>query len=192
MKPLAFSLLGWVCALAGSAGLRAADLQTLIDRSPFSPPGMAVDASAPEPAGTLEFRGLVTDEAGTAYSLFDTSTNKGRWVRADDANGPLRVTGYDAANNVLDVEQNGRALRLSMKRATIQEGQAISAMASPAPSPTARPTTTTTLASRRTADAQHLKAVAEEVQNRRKLRQAALAKARASGQPVPAAISPGS
>lgn len=192
MKPFAFSLLGWVCALAGSAGLRAADLQTLIDRSPFSPSGMAVDASAPEPAGTLEFRGLVTDEAGTAYSLFDTSTNKGRWVRADDANGPLRVTGYDAANNVLDVEQNGRALRLSMKRATIQEGQAISAMASPAPSATARPTTTTTLASRRTADAQRLKAVAEEVQNRRKLRQAALAKARASGQPVPAAISPGS
>lgn len=192
MKPIvAFSLFGWTGIFAGAEGLRAADLQNLIDRSPFSPPGQAVDENAAAPAETLEFRGVVTDETGTAYSLFDTSTNKGRWVRAGDATSSVRVTGFDAANNLLDIEQNGRALRLAMKRATIQAGQAVAAMA------TAQVNTAPAISGvsgRRavSADRERLKAVAEAVDARRKARQAAAAKARAATQPAGAPVQPGS
>lgn len=176
MKPLAFKTFGLACLLCTSAGaLRAVDLQTLVDRSPFAPPGQGTDnAGAAEPQGTLEFRGVVTDEAGTAYSIFDTSTNKGRWVRADDSNSPVQVKGFDAANNTLEIEQNGRPVKLSLKRATIQAGQAVTAMIPSAPPPQvpgANPGEARRADSG--ADARRLEAVAAEVRRRRALRNAA-------------------
>lgn len=178
MKPLAFKTAGLVCLLCASAGLvRAVDLQTLVDRSPFAPPGQGPDtAGAAEPQGTLEFRGMVTDEAGTAYSIFDTSTNKGRWVRSDDTNSPVQVKGFDAANNTLEVEQNGRSVKLSLKRATIQAGQAVNAMIPSAPPPQIPGNPANQGEARKsdgTADARRLEAVAAEVRRRRALRNAA-------------------
>ncbi len=71
---------------------------------------------------------MATDAEGTAYSIFDTTTNKGRWVRAEDSNSPVQIKGFDPANNTLEIEQDGRALRLALKRAVIQSGQSVSAM----------------------------------------------------------------
>ena len=181
MKPLSLSAFGFACVLAGVATARAVDLQTLVERSPFSPPASGVDVSgATEPQGTLEFRGMVTDAAGTAYSLFDTATNKGRWVRADDADAALRIKDFDAANNTLEIEQNGRPVRLSLKRSTIQAGQslavmnaaptaagAVSAPGGPRVERLGRPRANAVQAP---ADPARLKALAEALRERRKLR----------------------
>ena len=129
MKPFAPKALGFFCLLASTGALHAVDLQNLVDRSPFSPASQSADGTGvAEPQGTWEFRGMATDAEGTAYSIFDTTTNKGRWVRAEDSNSPVQIKGFDPANNTLEIEQDGRALRLALKRAVIQSGQSVSAM----------------------------------------------------------------
>lgn len=188
MKPLVRNVFGLLAALAVSFPAGAAvDLQTLVDRSPFAPPGQQAETAAPAEQATLEFRGVVTDDGGTSYSIFDTTTNKGRWVRAEDENSPIRVKGYDAANGLLEVEQNGRPVKLTLKRATIQAGQPVAAMAA-APAPVVNgPVNPGEV--RRTeggADARRLEAVAAEVRRRRALRNASRAQ---QGQP-PAAPAP--
>ena len=190
MKPLALQLFGAACAFAVGAGVArgAVDLQNLVDRSPFAPPGHGAEVAPPPEQATLEFRGMVTDESGTAYSVFDTSTNKGRWVRADDPNSPIRVRGFDAENATLEVEQNGRLQKLTLKRATIQAGQPITAMVpNVAPVPGApRPNGGGEVRRDAGADARRLEAVAAEVRRRRALRNAANP---GTGQP-PGAVAP--
>jgi hypothetical protein len=190
MKPLSAPVSALVSAafLALSAApLRAVDLQTLVDRPPFSPPPQAADTGTAEPQGTLEFRGMVTDAEGTAYSVFDTTTNKGRWVRAEDTNSPVQVKGFDAANNTLEVEQNGRAVKLPLKRAIIQAGQPVAAMTPAAPLPNAAPGNPAANQARPegAGDARRLEAVAAEVRRRRALRNSA--NGTRQGQPAPAA-----
>jgi hypothetical protein len=191
MKPLSAPVYALVSAsLAfGAVPLRAVDLQTLVDRSPFSPPAQAADGTGTaEPQGTLEFRGMVTDTEGTSYSIFDTTTNKGRWVRADDANSPVQVKGFDSANNTLEVEQNGKPVKLPLKRAVIQAGQPVSAMVPPMPAPNAAPANPAAANQNRpdgAGDARRLEAVAAEVRRRRALRNSA--NGTRQGQPAPAA-----
>lgn len=190
MKPLALKVFGLACVFAAAAGgaRGAVDLQTLVDRSPFAPPGHSNEPVAQPEQATLEFRGIVTDEAGTAYSVFDTSTNKGRWVRADDANSPIRVRGFDADNATLEVEQNGRVQKLTLKRATIQAGQPMTAMV-PANVAPGMPSPNGEVRRDAGADARRLEAVAAEVRRRRALRNAA---STGNGQPpAPQAPAPG-
>ena len=131
---------------------------------------------------------MVTDTAGTSYSIFDTTTNKGRWIRADDTNSPVQVKGFDAANNTLEVEQNGRPVKLPLKRAVIQAGQPVSAMIPPTPaipSPGGPPNPGAVGQNKPDAanDARRLEAVAAEVRRRRALRNAS---GNRQGQPAPA------
>lgn len=173
MKPLVSKVFGLLSVCVVSTAAAAVDLQTLIDRSPFAPPGQAAETAAPAEQGTLEFRGVVTDDQGTAYSIFDASTNKGRWVRADDETGPVKVRGYDPANGMLEVEQNGRPVKLTLKRATIQAGQPVAAMGNvPAPSNPASGPAQVQRNGNGNADARRLEAVAAEVRRRRALRNA--------------------
>lgn len=177
MKSVALKALGLVCALgAGAGGLRAANLQNLLERSPFAPSGAAAAAAGPQTEqGTLEFRGMVTDGGGTSYSIFDTTANKGRWVREGDDTGPIKVKGYDAVTNTLEIEQDGRATKLSLKRVTIQAGAPVAAMLNtPAPAnAAAAPGGDQKRAEPAAADARRLEAVAAEVRRRRALRNSA-------------------
>lgn len=164
MKPFgAFSL--WL--IASTLPLAAIDLQTLVNRSPFAPPQASVDTVSVAEPGTLEFRGMVVDEAGTAYSVFDATANRGYWLR-DGADGPFRVKNYNAQDSLLEIEQNGRPVKLQLKRATIQAGTAVVA----APRPTGQPGTPA-VNPNAPADARRLEAVAAEVRRRRALRNAA-------------------
>jgi hypothetical protein len=191
MKSVAFKVLGLACALvAGAGNLSAANLQTLLDRSPFAPSGAAAAAAGPQAEqGTLEFRGMVTDGGGTSYSVFDTTANKGRWVREGDDSGPFKVKSYDAATNTLEIEQDGRATKLSLKRATIQAGAPVSAMmAAPAPANgvVAPGGGDQKRAEPAAADARRLEAVAAEVRRRRALRNAGKPQQGQPTTPVPA------
>jgi hypothetical protein len=154
-------------------------LQTLIDRSPFSPPAGhdAVENAAAEQS-VLEFRGMVVDAGGTAYSVFDATANKARWLRVGEGES-FKVKQYDAASSQLEIEQNGKTLKLSLKRATIAAGPAVVMNPTPAPqqpngAANARPGDPVV-------DAKRLETVAAEVRRRRALR---------SNPPPPAANAP--
>lgn len=171
------------CAAALSVGLpyaHAANFQSLIERSPFAPPGQInLGSDAPVEQGVLEFRGVVTDSDGVHYSVFDTTANKGHWLTANTTDKPFKVRSYDAATNTLEIEQGGKPVKLALKRAVIQAGQAVSAMIpTPAPTPANlgqggnRPNNNAA-ANNPEATARRLEAVAAEVRRRRALRTAA-------------------
>lgn len=147
------------------------DLQTLVDRSPFAPPAGSVAETSTEQPGTLEFRGMAVDQQGTSYSVFDATANKGFWLR-EGGDGPLRIKSYNAQDAQLEVEQNGRPVKLQMKRATIQAGAAIALPQQPQPGTQAGGGQV-----RRSgdpaSDTRRLEAVASEVRRRRALRNAA-------------------
>jgi hypothetical protein len=201
VKPFVLKALGLVCVFVGAGGARAVDLQTLVDRSPFSSGGQGAEgAIVAEPQGTWEFRGMATDSDGTAYNLFDATTNKGRWVRPEDPDSPVQIKGFDPANSLLEIEQDGRPLRLSLKRAVIQTGQSVAEMAPPAvraPDGRASPgrrTAARSLAAKTdpAAEEKRLQAVADAVRRSRERRQAAMGQARQNGQPAGTPARPGS
>src|SRR5690606_17144134 len=177
--------------LASGLWLGATDLQNLIDRSPFAPPQSALTNAAPPPeAATLEFRGVVNDELGTSYSVFDATANRGYWVREDDPKSQFTVKSYNAQDNVLEIEQNGRPIKLSLKRASMQNAAAVvtTAPRPGMPQPNVpRPGGTPGVNPGSTADTKRLEAVAAEVRRRRELRNAAAAGGGAAQQPPPPA-----
>lgn len=162
----------------------AADLQTLIARSPFAPAGgpQLNLGDAPAEQSTLEFRGLVIDESGPSYSVFDASQSRGFWIR-EGGDGPLRVLSYNAQESLLEVEQNGRATKLQLKSASVQNG------AAPAPRPIAavQPAGQPGAVGPSNPDGRRLEAVAAEVRRRRALRNAAAAKPAAEAPAPPPA-----
>lgn len=166
VKPLGILL--YLCFSLAHSAFAAMDLQTLVDRSPFAPPGTSAGGEAPVEPGTLEFRGVVVDETGTSYSVFDATANRGYWV-SEGGDGPIQVKSYNAQDNILEITQNGRAVKLMLKRATIQAGAAM-ALAVPRPANTNQ---TGAPAANPAADAGRLEAVAAEVRRRRALRSAA-------------------
>ncbi len=187
----------FACTAALSAGLpfaHAANFQSLIERSPFAPPGQInLGSDAPAEQGVLEFRGVVTDSDGVHYSVFDTTANKGHWLTANTTDKPFKVRSYDAATNTLEIEQGGKPVKLALKRAVIQAGQAVSAMIpSPAPTPANlgqggnRPNNNAAAANNPEATARRLEAVAAEVRRRRALRNAATP-GQPAADPAPAA-----
>jgi hypothetical protein len=167
MKAFVRSVLALVAVLSSGGALGAVGLQNLLDRNPFAPSGQAAVTGTPAEQGVLELRGVVTDATGTAYSIFDASTSKGRWVRSDDLESPYVIRNYDPVNGLLELEQNGRPLKLALKRVSIQAGAPISL--SP-PNPAGGPGQTVSRDA--AADAKRLEAVAAEVRRRRALRNA--------------------
>lgn len=176
MKHLVLKIIGLGIGLACAGPVfGVVDFQPLVDRSPFSPPGRElVPGTTEEATGPLEFRGLVVDEEGTAFSIFDSTSSKGSWIRADDPNGPVRVKSFDKVNSVLEVEQNGKPVKLALKRAQIQAGPSLASMIPAAPAVAAAAGGKPAEVKRDpAADARRLEAVAAEVRRRRAMRNAA-------------------
>lgn len=193
----AFALACAAAIAVCSPSAQAANFQSLLERSPFAPPGQInLGGEAPVEQGVLEFRGVVTDADGVHYSVFDTTANKGHWLTATTTDKPFKVRSYDAATNTLEIEQGGKPVKLALKRAVIQPGQAVAAMI-PAPAPTPanlgqggnRPNNNSNAAAANNpeATARRLEAVAAEVRRRRALRNAATPGQAAPANQAPAA-----
>ena len=158
-----------VLPLLGTVVL-AADFGALIERSPFAPaagPKLNLGDAAGE-QGTLEFRGMAVDETGASYSVFDTTQSRGFWIR-EGGEGPLRVVSFDTKESLLEVEQNGRAVKLQLKRATVQNR----ALAMPHPVAAGQPGGPPLAVGQNNPDGRRLEQVAAEVRRRRALRNAA-------------------
>ncbi len=163
----------------GCAGAHGMDLNTLVERSPFAPPGVQNVEPADETPVPLEFRGIASDESGTMFSVYDLTTNRGYWVREGESkgdSGAILVKSFDAAENQLVVEQGGRTLPLKLKRATVAGG--------PPSSHSPYANAGNRMAANSATDPQRLEAVAAEVRRRRVLRSAAQVGAPATTAPA--------
>jgi hypothetical protein len=105
--------------------MEAAD--SLEQANPFLPPGYG--AEEPEPAAPppqtngplsreLEFRGIVTLNGETQFSIFDRRASRSYWLRTNQVEDGLTVRGYDSGSQTITVSKGGRSERLSLKSAT--------------------------------------------------------------------------
>lgn len=167
-----------VVLLSVASVLRGADLQPLLDNSPFGRPPAAASTTVPAAEAPLEFRSLIVEGGHRYFSVFDPSAQRGYWVGEGDEENQsgITVSSYDDDARRLVVNQGGRTYELLLKQANILAG------AVPTPAVTTAGTGNNDAsrvrpASNNAADARRLEAVAAEVRRRRALRQAAAANA---------------
>lgn len=98
------------------AGLAAADWQSLTGNSPF---GQAPSTAAAQPAGELEFRGVVREDDVTLVNIFNTSTQKSQWIPVQGQAGGISADSYDAASDKLQVTMGGKILTLALKQSRV-------------------------------------------------------------------------
>lgn len=152
-----------------AAPLAGADLQALLDNSPFGKPPAKESIAEATSQVPLEFRSLIVEDQGRYFSVFDPAAQRGYWLSENNAEGEIVINSYDEEARELVVSQSGRVMRLPLKSANIIAG-AVPTVAAPA-QPNGRQAPQVNRDS--AADARRLEAVAAEVRRRRALRQAA-------------------
>lgn len=176
--PSRISLIVAVLALcsAVAGGVQGQPISTV---SPFLPqngtPG-AITENSP-----IELRGIMAIPGGSLFGLYDPVKKQGGWVKLNEAGRDFTVRTYDAANDAVTVEYQGRVLSLALKTAKIESMPAMAMVQPPRPMPGPQLATAPTVD-----EAKRLEAVAAEVQRRRQQRQAAMQQAgQMPGQPQP-------
>lgn len=165
-----------VMALAGPA--RAADLQNLLQTSPFAPVPVA---NAPGQASTsLEFRGVFADKGEYFFSLYEAATRRSLWVGLNEPGNPFTVRAYDPASETVTAEYQGRTLPLTLKTAKIL-------VSAPAPLPPVAGVPGTALAQPAAPAGTPEAQIVEEIRRRRALRQQSAAGTAPAGPPASAA-----
>ncbi len=101
--------------LAGPAGLRAAEWQTLLTNTPFGQP----PAAPATVNGDLEFRGVVQEENVYYINLYNPATKTAQWIPVNGKAPGLEVNSYDAASDKVQIVQAGRPLTLPLKQARV-------------------------------------------------------------------------
>jgi hypothetical protein len=186
MKPSLYRFLGGAAFLG--LGLVCADLAAdgLSRNSPFIPAGGQSGPAAATENSPLELRGIMTTASGNVYGLFDPVKRQSSWVKLNEAGNDYTVRTFDAANDAVTVEYQGRVLTLALKTAKI-ETMAPSSLPQPvAVNPTMRTNGNNPPALSPTPvdEAKRLESVAAEVRRRRALRQSA-GQQPGPGQPTP-------
>jgi hypothetical protein len=157
--------------------------------SPFIPAGGPSGPAATTENTPLELRGIMTTANGNVYGLFDPAKRQSSWVKLNETGNDYTVRTFDAANDAVTVEYQGRILTLALKAAKIQSlapsalPQPVAATApqmQPNLSPNGQPAFNPTPVD----EARRLESVAAEVRRRRALRQSA-AQPPGPGQPTP-------
>lgn len=106
---------------------QSATADTLAEKNPFLPPGYG--AKKPEPpkpvvqtngplARELEFRGIAQFDGIYQFSVFNKAEQKAYWLREDQLEAGIKVSGYDAKAQSITVVKNGRTEKLSLMSAT--------------------------------------------------------------------------
>ncbi len=154
-----------VLALPAAAQGPTPSLQELVAKSPF---GAAAVPGSPAAATPLEFRGTFVDGGERFFSILDPSARRAEWVGLNEPGRAFTVKAYNAEQESVTVDFQGRPLELKLHSARIAAAPAMAA--APAAAPGA-PASAQALPS--TSEAQRLAQVAEEIRRRRALRQQA-------------------
>jgi hypothetical protein len=116
-----------LCCLA--LGLEAGAADALAPTSPFLPPS-AVGAAAAENT-PLELRGILVDEGGYRFSVFDPVRHTGTWARLNEPGHDFVIKAYDTARDLITLDYQGRILTVALRAAKVTAV----APAAPAPGP---------------------------------------------------------
>lgn len=166
-----------VVLLPAASALCGADLQPLLDNSPFGRPPAVESGTVPAAEAPLEFRSLIVEKDRKYFSVFDPSAQRGYWVSEGDEDNQSGITiaSYDDESHRLVVRQGGRTYELLLKQANILAGAVPAPVVAGANASGGPPRVQSS--SNNAADARRLEAVAAEVRRRRALRQAAASNA---------------
>lgn len=105
-----------LCCL-GLGLMRARAANSLAPTSPFLPPATAA-ATATE-ATPLELRGIMMDESGYRFSVFDPVRHTGTWVRLNEPGHDFVIRAHDATRDIVTLDYQGRVLTLSLRTAKV-------------------------------------------------------------------------
>ena len=181
-RPLIIAALLSGSLLHPAAALAApANLESLLQNSPFGNPGAAGGGTRPD--ATLEFRGVLLDRGEPFFSLYETSSHSSLWVGLNEPGNPFKVQGYDRDKGTVTVEYQSRTLTLPLKQAKIVALTPVLPAGpnpnmpgnSSGPMPTGTPGTggpqPMVGSGSPSEDAARLSAIADEIRRRRALRQ---------------------
>src|SRR4051812_3251591 len=68
----------------------------------------------------LELRGIVISPNGNLYGLFDPVKRQSGWVKVNETGNAYTVRSFNASNESISVEYEGRTLTLALKAAKIE------------------------------------------------------------------------
>ncbi|HEX2854582.1 MAG TPA: hypothetical protein VHO24_15230 [Opitutaceae bacterium] len=130
------------CFVAAAVALSAAIAPAraeLASSSPFLPPG-GQQVVAPTNSAPLELRGVMATGNTTMFSIFDPSKKSGTWVGLNESGYDFSVKKYDADNDTVTVEHQGRTHVLAMRTPKIASlGNAVAPPPATAPAVLAPP-----------------------------------------------------
>ncbi|QYM79228.1 hypothetical protein K0B96_01020 [Horticoccus luteus] len=172
------SLLGLTLLVLGASIAGAQPDPGLAENSPFLPPNSAAAPTAE--ATPLELRGILTMGSKSSFNLYDPATKTSEWVGLNEQGQKFTVTNFDAGNDRVTVNYQGRVLTLTLQQPKIVAAPVVQGP----PSQTPTPMPAAVLNPTSTDEARRMEAVAAEVRRRRALRlQAAAEASRPPGQP---------
>ena len=86
--------------------------------SPFLPPEGAGGAGAAENT-PLELRGILRDDEGYRFSIFDPVKKSGQWVRLNEPGHDFVVRTHDVSRDAVTLDFQGRTLNLTLRSAKV-------------------------------------------------------------------------
>ncbi len=192
-------LLRWLAGavLAGGPALATVRAQ-LASNSPF----MGPQASGPGPTqgAPLEYRGYMVTREGTQYVIYDPARKARAFLKLNERDGNLDVLvkQFDASNDMLTIEYQGRTITLEERKGKIVSSGNAAAMPQPQmpqqqPPPNVMPAVTQSVVVNPTPaeEQRRLEAVAAEVSRRRALREQAQQQVNQGGSPQVNVPAPG-
>ncbi len=106
-------------ALAASARAEG----TLAPSSPFLPPAAAGTAAAENTP--LELRGILVDEGGYRFSVYDPVRHTGTWSRLNEPGHDFVIRAHDVAHDQITLDYQGRVLTLPLRTAKVTTAPAV-------------------------------------------------------------------
>ncbi|MEO6876068.1 MAG: hypothetical protein ABI222_14720 [Opitutaceae bacterium] len=123
-----------VIAACLSLGLATRGGTPLAEKSPFQPPEGTTAGGAGENT-PLELRGIIADESGYRFSIFDPAKKSGQWVRLNEPGRDFTVRSHDVDHDAVTLDYQGRTLTLSLHTAKITGAPMPEMSAGPGPRP---------------------------------------------------------
>lgn len=111
--------------IAANGAISRAGVST---ESPFAPRGLS--AAGPVANNTpIELRGIVSDEQGARFAIYDPVKKEGTWVRLDEKGQSFVVRSHDAATNRIVVDYQGKSQTIVLVEPKFGPGKAVAGAA---------------------------------------------------------------
>jgi hypothetical protein len=102
----------FLAGLGLASGLTAHAANSLAPSSPFLPPASAGTASTENTP--LELRGILVDEGGYRFGVFDPAKHTGTWVRLNEPGHDFIIRSHDVARDMVTLDFQGRVMTLPL------------------------------------------------------------------------------